>query len=259
MGTELADIVQPGTEGDDLSNHRGLQVADIDANVTRHLASVVVDGQHTILGSLLVGFFSGGLGLCLFLALLLSCDVLLDLLLVLLALGLTLKLARLATADGLAISVQRKILGGGAGIGRAASHLPLQEAQWAVSGARAVVVVVSGSSVVILPAVKRATGSDIRLNGGSRVVERLTQPVDGAARSGGRGVFAGVVLAVECEGGEAGGGLADAAGALGVALGGAATVAVLGVGAAVVAGLKDLEGLFEGRHGGGWCVMMGWQ
>ena len=83
------------------------------------------------------------------------------------------------------------------------------------------------------------------------MVERLTQPVDGAAGSGGRGVLAGVVLAVECE---AGRGLADAAGALGVALGGAATVAVLGVGAAVVAGLKDLEGLFEGRHGGGCCV-----
>jgi len=65
-------------------------------------------------------------------------------------------------------------------------------------------------------------------------------------------VFAGVVLAVQCEGGEAGGGLADATGALGIALLGTA-VAVFGVRAAVMAGLEDLEGLFESRHGGG-CV-----
>lgn len=112
-------------------------------------------------------------------------------------------------------------------------------------------------STVCVPAIERGTMGRSWLSGSmSRVVQRLAQPVDGAAGCGGRRVFArAVVLAVQCEGGEAGGGLADATGALGVALLGTA-VTVFGVRAAVVAGLEDLKGLFEGRHGGG-CVCGG--
>lgn len=86
------------------------------------------------------------------------------------------------------------------------------------------------------------------LNGAPWVVEGLAKSVDGATGCGPGRLLARAV-AVECEGRETGGGLADATVALGIALLGT-VAAVVGTRAAV-AGLEDLEGLLESRHGGG--------
>jgi hypothetical protein len=152
MSTELANVVQSGAESHNLATHVGLQIAEIDADVTRHGAGVVVDGKNAIFGSLLVGLLGGGFCLGFLLAHELGGFVLLDLFLVLLALGLAFDLACLATADGLAVPVQREVLGGGAGVRGAAPHLTPQKTQRTVSGTRAVAV--SGSPV---PAVQRIT------------------------------------------------------------------------------------------------------
>ena len=153
MGTELADVVQSGAESDNLATHVRLQIAKIHADITRHGAGVVVDGKDAIFGSLLVGLLGGGFCLSFLLALKLLGIVLLDLFLVPLALGLAFHLACLTTADGLAIPVQREIFGGRAGVRGAASDLPPQKAQRAVSGTRAVTV--SGGAMI--PAVERIT------------------------------------------------------------------------------------------------------